>query len=260
MSAESGVASARAELFNYLLCVADDALVIGHRLSEWCGHAPMLEEDIALANIALDCIGHATAFLDIASTLGDLNRSADELAFFRDPIDFRNATIFELPNGDFAHTIVRQFLVDAFRLLQLEALSNAGFTPLAAFASKALKEVRYHFRHSSSWVIRLGDGTVESHGRAQRALDELWSYVPELLSPLPNEAILSAADLTPTTHFEERWQKVVSDVLNEATLTPPPTVSAHIGYRGRSGIHTEHLGHLLAEMQSVARSAPGAKW
>ena len=250
----------RPELFNYLLALGDDALILGHRLSEWVGHGPQLEEEIALANIALDCLGHSAAFLEIAAAVEERGRTADELAFFRDAVDFRNCTVVELENGDFAHTMVRQLFMDAYRLLQFDALSGSGFAPLAAFAAKALKEVRYHFRHSSSWVIQLGDGTEVSKLRTQSAVDEIWRLVPELLAPLPDEEKLSAANLISVTpEFGTKWRTVLGDVLKEAKLTLPAD-QVTVGYDGRRGKHTEQLGHLLAELQSVARSAPGAKW
>lgn len=261
MTTDSGVDAQRFELFRYLLGLGDDALILGHRLSEWCGHAPVLEEDIALANIALDCLGHAAAFLDLAAAVEQKERSADDLAFFRDAVEFRNCTIVELPNGDFARTMVRQFLVDTYRLFQLDGLAGSNFSPLAAFAAKAVKEVRYHFRHSSAWVIRLGDGTPESHQRTQQALDELWPYIAELLEPPPEAATLVASSLIKQPNdLEERWHSTVAEVLSKAQLTPPAVAAHRFTTHGRRGLHTEHLGHLLAEMQSVARSAPGAAW
>ena len=167
-------------LFEYLLRLGDDRLVLGHRVSEWCGHGPILEEDIALSNIALDLIGHASSLLALAGTVEGAGRDADALAYFRDGVAFRNALIVELPNGDFGFTIVRQFLFDAYSVLLLDTLSRAADERIAAIAAKCLKEDKYHLRHSSEWVVRLGDGTAESHRRAQDALDALWRYTGEL--------------------------------------------------------------------------------
>lgn len=250
----------RPQLFTYLLTLGDDALILGHRLSEWCGHAPQLEEDIALANIALDCLGQSTVFLEMAAEVEARGRTADQLAFFREAVEFRNCTLVEQENGDFARTMVRQLFMDAYRLFQYDALSSSGYAPLAAFAAKALKEVRYHFRHSSTWIIQLGDGTEESARRTQRAIDDLWRSVPELLAPLPAEDQLIEAKLIGTTaDLGSKWRALVSEILSEAKLALPQDPEG-IGYDGRRGIHTEQLGHLLAEMQSVARSAPGARW
>src|SRR5215471_19197461 len=170
-------------LFPYLLRLADDRLLLGHRLSEWCGHGPILEEDIALANISLDLIGEATLLLKLAGDVEGQGRSEDALAYFRDAIDYRNALFAELPKGDFAFTIVRQFLFSVFSLLQMETLTKSANADLAGIAAKAVKEARYHVRHSAQWVVTLGDGTEESHARAQRALDELWRYTGELFIP-----------------------------------------------------------------------------
>lgn len=246
-------------LFEYLLRLGDDRLVLGHRLSEWCGHGPILEEDIALANIALDLIGQATLFLQLAGTIEGKGRDADQLAYFREAIDYRNLQLVELPKGDFAFTTVRQFLFDVYSYHVLEELQSAENAELAGIAAKGLKEVRYHVRHSSEWVPRLGDGTEESHQRAQRALDELWRFVPELfrMDDVDSELKASgnAADLTA---IEPKWRSTVSEVLNRATLTVPADVPMIAS--GRVGRHTEHLGHMLSEMQIVARSHPGAEW
>jgi ring-1,2-phenylacetyl-CoA epoxidase subunit PaaC len=205
---------------NEILRLGDDRLVLGHRLSEWCGHAPILEEDIALANIALDLIGQAAAFLEL---VGD----PDQLAYFRDPMDFRNCLLVEQPNRDFAFTIARQFLFDAYSVPLLESLD-------LDIAKKAVKESRYHLRHSTEWTLRLGDGTEESHNRIQRAFDELWQFTDELRSPA--------------------WDETVNTVFKSATVQrPADTGILHAR-------HTEHLGHMLAEMQSLARSIPGAQW
>jgi ring-1,2-phenylacetyl-CoA epoxidase subunit PaaC len=246
-------------LVEYVLRIADDRLVLGHRVSEWCGHGPILEEDIALANIALDLIGAASSLLALAGTIEGQGRNADAFAYFRDETAFRNALLVEQPNGDFAATIVRQFLFDAYSVLQLDALSRCGHPELAAIAAKSLKEDKYHLRHSSDWMLKLGDGTPESHARAQRALDALWRYTDELFATDEVDAAAAALGIT-IDHgaIRAQWQQVVADVVRRATLTLPSATAFATG--GRTGRHTEHLGHMLAEMQIVARSHPGATW
>jgi ring-1,2-phenylacetyl-CoA epoxidase subunit PaaC len=246
-------------LFEYLLRLGDDRLVLGHRVSEWCGHGPILEEDIALSNIALDLIGHATALLTLAGTVEGAGRDADALAYFRDGTAYRNALLVELPRGDFAFTIVRQFLFDAHSVLLMDALSSAGDAHLAAIAAKCLKEDKYHLRHSSEWVVRLGDGTDESHRRTREALDALWRYTGELFDHDAVDAAVAAQGIV-VDHdaIRARWNTMVADVLQRATLELPGETAMRRG--GRTGRHTEHLGHLLTEMQIVARSHPGAKW
>ena len=249
----------RAALVEHLLRMADDRLVLGHRLSEWCGHAPILEEDIALANIALDLIGQATLLLRLAGETEGKGRSEDALAYFRDSGAYRNVLMAELPRGDFAFTIVRQFLFGVAAYYQLEALQRSASPDLAGIAAKALKETRYHVRHAGEWVLKLGDGTEESRGRAQRALDELWRYTGELLMTDDTDAALAAAGLAPAApDLAARWRAQVADVVQRATLTLP--ADGYMQRGGRQGRHTEHLGRLLAEMQIVARSHPGAQW
>lgn len=246
-------------LFEYVLRLGDDRLVLGHRLSEWCGHGPILEEDIALANIALDFVGHAAALLKLAGQLEGKGRDEDALAYFREGVAFRNALIVELPKGDFAYTIVRQFLFDVYSVLLWDALSHCGHEELAAIAAKCLKEDKYHLRHSSEWVLRLGDGTEESHDRAQRALNDLWRYTGELLTrDAIDDAVVASGIVVDHDAIASRWNAMVADVLTRATLTIP-TDGAH-NQGGRTGRHTEHLGHMLSEMQIVARSHPGATW
>ncbi len=248
-----------APLFPYLLRLADDRLVLGHRLSEWCGHGPILEEDIALANISLDLIGEATLLLKLAGEVEGQARSEDALAYFRDAIDYRNALVVELPNGDFAFTIVRQFLFSVFSLLQMEALARSANSELAGIAAKAVKEARYHVRHCAQWVVTLGDGTEESHARAQRALDELWRYTGELFiaDDIDRDVAAAGLGIDPST-LASAWRADIDRVLSEAALTVPQV--AYMQRGGREGKHTEHLGHLLSEMQIVARSHPGATW
>jgi ring-1,2-phenylacetyl-CoA epoxidase subunit PaaC len=247
----SGIAYRR---FEYLLRLGDDRLVLGHRLSEWCGHGPILEEDIALANIALDLVGQANLLLQRAGELEGAGRDQDALAYFREAVDFRNALICELPKGDFAFTIMRQFFFSVYAALQWEALLDASDTALAGIAAKAQKETRYHVRHAGDWVLRLGDGTDESHRRAQRALDDLMPYTGELFE---SDDIDREAGVDMSQH-RERWASEVSAVLQRATLMVPTVMFPQSG--GRRGRHTEHLGHLLTEMQIVPRSYPGATW
>lgn len=246
-------------LFSYLLRLGDDRLVLGHRLSEWCGHGPILEEDIALANVSLDLIGEATLLLKLAGQIEGKGRSEDALAYFREAIDYRNVLLVELPIGDFAFTIVRQLLFSVFSLLQMDALQRSTNADLAGIAAKAVKEARYHVRHSAQWLVTLGDGTDESHTRAQHAVDDLWRYTGELFlsDAVDHDAAASGFGVDPST-FAESWRAQVEDVLHRATLTIPSVTYMQRG--GRDGRHTEHLGHMLAEMQIVARSHPGATW
>jgi ring-1,2-phenylacetyl-CoA epoxidase subunit PaaC len=234
------------DFLDHLVRLGDDRLVLGHRLSQWCGHGPILEEDIALTNIALDLIGQANLLLQRAGQVEGKGRDQDALAYFREATEFRNALMCELPPGDFAFTIMRQFLFSVCAAHQWQSLAQHPDADLAGIAAKALKETRYHVRHAADWVLRLGDGTSESHVRAQAALDELWPYTGELFESDDTRALADA------------WHADVSEVLSRATLKLRPPVYQQTG--GRRGRHTEHLGHMLAEMQIVARSYPGAKW
>ncbi|MFI5312242.1 MAG: 1,2-phenylacetyl-CoA epoxidase subunit PaaC [Gemmatimonadales bacterium] len=246
-------------LFEYVLRLGDDRLVLGHRVSEWCGHGPILEEDIALSNIALDLIGQASVLLKLAGTMEGQGRDEDALAYFRDETGFRNAQIVELPIGDFGFTIVRQFLFDAYSVLLWDALAACRHETLAGIAAKSLKEDRYHLRHSSEWVVKLGDGTDESRARAQRALDSLWRFTGELFERDGVDAAAATDGIVvDIAAIEHRWRAMVADVVKRATLTLPAGGAMATG--GRRGRHTESLGHMLSEMQIVARSHPGAKW
>ncbi len=263
-AAEINVAGSRGPSFasplvEYALRLGDDRLILGHRLSEWCGHGPILEEDIALANMALDLVGQANMFLGLAGDLEGKGRDADALAFFREGVQYRNALLVELPRGDFGFTIVRQFLFDAFSVVQLDALATCAHTELAAISAKSLKEVKYHLRHSSEWVVRLGDGTDESKTRVQTALDRMWRYTGELFErDVIDEGVAAEGVYVDQEALKARWESVVHDVLGRATLTIPADIVMTSG--GRRGRHTEHLGHLLSVMQSVARAHPGATW
>ncbi len=239
-----------------LLRRADDALVLGHRLSEWTGHAPTLEEELALANLALDLIGQARALYALAAARGT-GEDEDALAYLRSDREYANLLLLELPNGDFAVTIARLFLYAAFMDPFWRAAAASRDRDLAAIAAKAEKEAAYHLRHSAEWLIRLGDGTDESHRRAQAALDLLWPYTGEMFEP--EDEVLTAADICPEpAGLRGAWDATVDAVLAEATLVRPREGWMQSG--GREGRHTEHLGHMLAVMQSVARSFPGAKW
>ena len=247
------------DLYQFLAALGDDRLILGHRLSEWCGHAPVLEEDIALANIALDLIGQSVFFLEKAALSEDRGRDADALAFLRDPAEFRNLLLVEQPNGDFAHTIVRQFLFDAYSVSLLELLSSAANSDIAAISAKSLKEDRYHLRHSRDWVLRLGDGTEESAARMQTALQNLWEFHGELFEIPPYASALVSKRIIPDLGpLRSAWEKEVSSVIAMAKLAPPIESSQKSG--GRSGRHSEHLSTLLHEMQQLQRTHPGAQW
>ncbi len=246
-------------LFQYLLRLGDDRLVLGHRLSEWCGHGPILEEDIALANIALDLVGQATLFLKLAGQTEGKGRTEDDLAYFREAIDYRNVHLVELPKGDYAFTIVRQFFFDVFSYHVLEQLQQSRNSDIAGIAAKGFKEVRYHVRHSSEWVLRMGDGTEESHMRAQNAVNQLWRFTGEMFQADDvDRAMLNEGIGADVEGIKPKWETVVNDVLCRATLSVPNEPPAMTG--GRRGRHTESLGHMLSEMQIVARSHPGAQW
>ncbi len=248
-------------LFEFLLRLGDDRLILGHRLSEWCGHGPILEEDIALTNMALDLVGQATMLLQLAGKIEGAGRDEDALAYFRDETAFRNCLLVEQPNGDFARTIVRQFLFDAYAVVMLDALVRSSHAELAAIAAKSLKEAKYHVRHSGDWMLKLGDGTEESHQRMQRALDALWRFTPELFAADAIDRELEAAGIAPAlAALSSQWTAIVHDVIGRATLAVPDAVPLRAGRTARQGAHSEHLGHLLAEMQIVARSHPGASW
>ena len=233
----------------WILRLGDDALVLAQRLSEWCSHGPALEEDIALSNIALDLLGQARALLTLAGQREGRGRDEDALAYFRTDREFRNALLVELPNGHFGDTIVRQMLFDQFAVLRYEALaSQLVDLELSAIATKALKEVRYHAAHSARWVVRLGDGTEESHRRVAESLNVLWPYTAELFEDdTVSQACAEAGVLPLNASFQEQWTEHVKGILNEATLACPESSALLTG--GRSGRHTEHLSYMLAEMQ-----------
>jgi ring-1,2-phenylacetyl-CoA epoxidase subunit PaaC len=255
---------------DYLLHLADSVLVLGQRNAEWCGHGPVLEEDIAMANISLDLIGQARMLYQHAAALKGDGATEDSLAYFRDAAEFRNYTLLELPHHgplagtatadrDYATTITRNFLFSTLMLLMWDALQQSKDEQLAAIAAKSLKETRYHVRHARDWLVRLGDGTDESQRRMQAALDHLMPYTQEFwtVSPLEAEAVALGVGID-TRLLRETWDAAVDGALAEATLRRPPAG----GYvpRGKEGLHSEHLGYLLSEMQGLARQHPGASW
>lgn len=255
---------------DYILHLADNALVLGQRNAEWCGHGPILEEDIALSNVSLDLIGQARLLYQLVASLKGGNTTEDRLAYFRDSGEFRNYTLLELPHHgplsgyaqssmDYGTTIVRNFLYSALMALLWEALENSANTDLAAIAAKSLKEVRYHLRHSRDWLVRLGDGTDESHARAQAALDHLFPYTQEFWVQSPAEAAAVAAGVgVDLLTLKADWDGIVDAALAEATLKRP-VVEGYVT-EGKKGLHSEHLGFLLAEMQSLARAHPNGNW
>jgi ring-1,2-phenylacetyl-CoA epoxidase subunit PaaC len=249
----------RAQHVEAVLRLADTSLILGQRLSEWCGHGPVIEEDIALTNIALDLIGQARLLLTHAGKCEGQGRDEDRLAFLRAESEFRNLSMVELPNQDFGRTILRNFLVAAWQAPLWTALRSSSDADLAAIAEKSAKETRYHLQHAADWTVRLGDGTEESRRRMQRALDYLWPYTAEFFADDELDRAASAAGLTPMpASLQAAWESTVLPVLAEATLTVPartPFLS-----RGRQGRHTEHMGHLLAPMQAMQRTYPGCTW
>lgn len=258
MSAAVSTANSAA-LRELLLRMGDNTLILGHRISEWCGHSPVLEEDIAMANVALDLVGQTQLWLGLAAKVENQGKTADDLAYLRDAWDMRNLLLVERENGDYAQTLMRQFLFDVWHALQLEALTRSSDSGVAEIAAKARKEVSYHLERSSNLVVRLGDGNVESHSRMQAALDSLWPYVGELFLGDELDAVLAQAGVAPAPQsLREPWMTMVREVLTEATLTLPQGDYAHSG--GKQGRHTEQLGHLLAQMQFLQRAYPGCQW
>jgi len=246
-------------LFQYLLRLGDNCLIMGQRLSEWCGHGPALEEDLALTNVALDLIGQARMWLSYAGEVEGAGRNEDQLAFLRDAGDFRNVLLVEQPNGNFAETVARQFFFDTWHYFLLRDLLRSANSRIAEVAEKSIKEVTYHVRRSADWVVRLGDGTRESHAKMQVAVDTLWSYTGELFaSDSVDEALQEQGVSFALTGLREPWFAHVRSVLDEATLTFPAEAWMQRG--GKQGVHTEHLGYMLAQMQFLQRAYPGAQW
>lgn len=246
-------------LFQFLLRLGDNTLVLSHRVSEWCGHAPVIEEDIALANTALDLIGQTQFWLGLAGEVEGKGRDADQLAHLRDAWDFRNLLLVERPNGDFGHTLMRQFLFDVWHSLMLARLMKSSDSRVAAIAEKASKEVAYHVERSAGTVVGLGDGTDESHARMQAALDSLWPYIGEMFVADAVDSALVAAQIAPDpASLRKDWDTLVGRILRDATLTIPKDDFAQLG--GKTGRHTEHLGYILADMQFLQRAYPGSEW
>src|SRR5262245_47892595 len=243
----------------YTLRRADDALILGHRLSEWCGHAPAMEEDMALSNIALDLIGQSRELYSYAAKREGNGSDEDKFAYLRDVTQYRNLLLVEQPNGDFAKTIVRLLLYAAFADLFWRAMMTSNDATLAAIAAKSEKESAYHLRHASEWVIRLGDGTEESHERAQAAIDDLWSFTGEMFSVEDSErGLTDKGTVIDPAGLKDAWLGTIARVVGEATLRLPQNDWMQQG--GRGGRHSEHLGHLLSELQYMQRTFPGASW
>lgn len=246
-------------LSDYLLRLADNALILGHRLAEWCGHGPILEQDIAITNISLDFIGQARMLYQYAAQIEGKGRTEDDLAYLRDVKDFRNVLLVEQPNEDWAYTIIRQFLYDAYSFYFHKELCKSKDPLLAAYAEKAIKEVTYHLRWSSEWVIRLGDGTAESKQKIQTALNDYYTYAAELLEPNEVDNIMAEEGIgVDLVYIKPLVEERVNMVLEEATLQKPKQQWAKGG--GKDGLHTEHLGYILAEMQYLQRTYPNATW
>ncbi|MBK7409103.1 MAG: phenylacetate-CoA oxygenase subunit PaaC [Saprospirales bacterium] len=246
-------------LFHYALQMGDNALIIGQRLSEWCGHGPVLEQDIAITNIALDQVGQARSWLQYAAELEGKGRSEDDLAYLRPEFEYRNVLLVEQPNTDWAYTIVRQFLFDTFNFYLHAELQHSTDSGIASIAEKSLKEITYHLRFSSEWVIRLGDGTAVSHRKMQQALDDLWMFTGELVEMNELETGLASSGIVPDLEkIKPLFEARVAKILEEATLIKPE--SPYMQKGGKQGLHSEYMGFILAEMQSLQRQHPGLKW
>ena len=256
---QASIAIGREPTVQYLLRLGDTCLIQGQRLAEWCGHGPILEEDIALSNMALDLVGQARALLTRAGQAGGQGYDEDQLAFLRDERDYFNPTLVELPRGDFAFTMVRNAMVATLLKLVWERLAGSSDAELAAIAGKAVKEARYHQQHAADWVARLGDGTAESRRRTQAALATLWRYVPELFVTDAVDEAAQAVGLGPRwADLREAWMADMVQILAAADLAVPP--ESAFRSTGRQGVHSEHMGYILAEMQHLQRSYPGGVW
>ena len=243
----------------FILHLADNALILGQRIAEWCGHGPVLEQDIAMTNMSLDLIGQSRLYYQYIAELNGGGMTEDNLAFLRKEHEYLNCLLVEQPNGDFGKTIVRQFFYDVFHYLQLDLLSRSNDVQLAAIAVKSLKEVKYHLNYSSNWVVRLGDGTAESRTRMQKAVDTLWKYTGELFEWTDYEKKAVSEGILPTPDkLEEEWSNQVYKVLEEATLDIPRIPYMQTG--GKNGRHTEHMGFILTELQYMQRAYPGLEW
>lgn len=250
----------RGNLYNYIISIADNSLILGQRLGELCGHGPSLETDIACTNISLDLFGQVRSYFQYAAQVsGDENATEDTLAFLRLEREYKNVLLVEQPNTDFGYTIVRQFLFDAYHLLFLRALEQSKDATLAAIAKKSIKEVSYHWRFSSDWIRRLGDGTQESHERVEEAVTYLWMYTDELFHQTDADKAMIAEGIgVDTSTLKEAYYKMITDVLEEATLTVPESKYWHKG--GKQGIHSEYMGYILSDMQYMQRTYPNMEW
>lgn len=246
-------------LYTYCLRLADNNLILGQRLAEWCGHGPILEEDIALTNIALDLIGQARSLYTYAAELEGKGKTEDDLAYFRNEREFKNVLLVEQKNGNYADTIARSFYYDCWNYFFLKELANTNNEFLKGFADKSIKEVSYHLRHSSEWLVRLGDGTEESHKKMSKAVQSLYRFSGELFEmDEVDQTLLTAGIGVDMAVIKEKCNKRMAEVLEEATIALP--VGDHFTTGGRKGVHSEHLGFILAEMQSLQRSIPGQEW
>lgn len=247
-------------LFEYCLRLGDTSLILGQRLCEWCGHGPILEEDIALGNIALDLIGQSRTIYTYACEIEGNNRTEDDLAYLRDVRQYRNILLAEQPNVDFAVTIIRQFFISTFQYFLYRQLQNSNDEMIKGFALKSIKEVAYHLRHSEGWVLRLGDGTYESHQRIQGAVNDLWIFTDDIFAADDvDDALLKAGIAADLKIVKQEWDKKIKSAFDEATLIVP-SVNSFMRTGSRSGNHTEHMGYILAEMQFLPRAYPGTKW
>lgn len=249
-------------MIDYILHLADNSLIHGHRLSEWCGHGPILEVDMALTNISLDNIGAARSLYQYAAEIEGGGKTEDSYPYFRDVRQFRNVLLVEMPNGDFADTIARSLFFDTYQFLFYTELKKSADAQLAAIAEKSLKEVTYHLRFSKEWTIRLGDGTEESKQKMQRGINELWSYTGEMFAPSQTEKEMIAQGIAPDiAMLKPEWEKRIAETLEEATLAYPMSVQGGwFQSGGKTGIHTEHLGFILTELQYMQKSYPGCEW
>jgi len=259
LTMQASIAIESTPAVQYLLRLGDTCLILGQRIAEWSGHAPILEEDIALSNMALDLIGQARAVLTHAGRIEGLGHDEDQLAFLRDEKDYRNLTLVELPRGDFAFTVLRNAMVATLMKLLWERLRDSSDAELAGIAGKAVKEARYHQQHAADWVVRLGDGTEESRRRIEAALADLWRYTPEMFESDAVDEDAAAAGLGPRwSELEAPWRAEMRTILGEAALVEPK--EAAFRSTGKKGVHTEHMGYILAEMQHLQRSFPGGVW
>lgn len=247
------------DTYEYVLRLADNCLILGQRLAEWCGHGPVLEQDIAMTNISLDLIGQARNYYQYAAELTGAEKSEDDIAFLRSDREYKNLLLVEQPNNDFAHTIVRQYLFDVFHFYQLNELAKSQDVNISSIAQKSIKEVSYHKRWSSQWILRLGDGTKESQAKMQVALDHFWSYAFESITPDELDQKMAGQGIGANLdQLAVSIKKEITEHLTEATLKVPESTWNQTG--GKNGVHSEHLGFLLAEMQHLQRAYPGAEW